>query len=95
MYTRDLIWKPLGQKTGSLVWHLKERSNLFGLILFFHETAYLKLHLKSINLTPFLRSVSFKMTKLCLQQAGSRVTTMKMERKLQAVMGIYIKLDPS
>lgn len=28
-------------------------------------------------------------------EAGSWVTTMKTERKLQAVMGIYIKLDPS
>ena len=28
-------------------------------------------------------------------ETGSQVTTMKMERKLQTVMGIYIKLDPS
>ena len=38
---------------------------------------------------------STPLTGLTMFEAGSPVTTMKMERKLQTVMGIYIKLDTS
>jgi hypothetical protein len=42
---------------------------------------------KSVSLTP--------LNGLTVFEAGSQVTTVKMEGKLQTVMGIYIKLDPS
>lgn len=57
-----------------------------------------------MNLVPSLRNMCLKndkivsstpLTGLTMFEAGSRVTTMRIERKLQTVMGIYIKLDPS
>lgn len=106
MYIHDLIKKPLGQVCGSLIWHLRGRKkNLFRLILFFSwETEYLRLHLKSMNHVPSLRNKCLKndkivsstpLTGLTMFEEESQVTTMKIQRKLQTVMGIYIKLDPS
>lgn len=57
-----------------------------------------------MNLVPSLRNKCLKsdkivsstpLTGLTMFEEGSQVTAMKIQRKLQTVMGIYIKLDPS
>lgn len=107
----DVYSWPYKETSGASMWltdlafKRKEKKISLGWFYFFSwETDYLRLHLKSMNLVPSLRNKCLKndkivsstpLTGLTMFEAGSQVTTMKIQRKLQTVMGIYIKLDPS